>query len=142
MLNNDKLERELLETYKGSVEEHLQEISKDLIDLENHQSTEDREDLLSRLLEKCHTLKGTAGLFRQNDVARLAHDMEEVIEGIQQNRIESSPALIDLFLESVDVIARAVRSRLAGEYLDGQVVEVLCQRLGNAVGESKLRKAR
>lgn len=61
-------------------------------------------ELLGRLFRAVHTLKGNAAMFGADDVERLTHDLETVLDRAREGRLAADGALIDLVLETRDLV--------------------------------------
>ena len=85
--------------------------------LELERNGEDQE-LLSSVFREAHTLKGAAAVVGLADVLRVAHAMEEVLEGLRRGD-PATPAAVDALLGAVDGMREMVPAVLAGEERTG-----------------------
>ena len=69
-----------------------------------------RRELSARIFRRIHTLKGSAGSLGLNSVSQIAHDFEDVLDGVRLGRIEITDSVLDAFEDAVDAIARALQS--------------------------------
>ena len=92
-------------------EGRLATLSELLLELERN--GEDQE-LLSSVFREAHTLKGAAAVVGLADVLRVAHAMEEVLEGLRRGD-PATPAAVDALLGAVDGMREMVPAVLAGE---------------------------
>lgn len=79
--------------------EHLQALNKNLLDLEKN--PEDLQ-IVNEIFRSAHTLKGMAATMGFEDLASLTHQMENVLDGIRNEKIEANTQLMDVVFESVD----------------------------------------
>ena len=98
--------------FAAEAREHLAEMSRALIALE--EAPEDRESLDS-IFRSVHTIKGMAGAMGYDVASHLAHNIESVLDELRGERREANPDLIDLLLESTDLLDNAVESTVAGQ---------------------------
>ena len=70
----------------------------------------ERRELSARIFRRVHTLKGSAGSFGLNGVSQIAHQFEDVLDGVRLGRIELTDAVLDAFEDGTDAIARALES--------------------------------
>jgi two-component system chemotaxis sensor kinase CheA len=98
--------------FAAEAREHLAEMSRALIALE--EAPDDRESLDS-IFRSVHTIKGMAGAMGYDEATRLAHNIESVLDELRGERREVNPDLIDLLLESTDLLDNAVESTVAGQ---------------------------
>src|SRR5712664_490685 len=66
-----------------------------------------RRELAARIFRRVHTLKGSAGSLGQN-VSRVAHEFEGVLDGVRLGRIEITDDVLDAFEDASGAIARAL----------------------------------
>lgn len=79
--------------------EHLQALNTNLLDLEkNPQDLK----IVNEIFRSAHTLKGMAATMGYEDLASLTHQMENVLDGIRNEKIETTTKLMDVVFESVD----------------------------------------
>jgi two-component system chemotaxis sensor kinase CheA len=71
--------------------------------------------LLSSVFREAHTLKGAAAVVGLDDVLRVAHAMEEVLDGLRGGAATTTPAVVDALLGAVDGIREMVPAVLAGD---------------------------
>jgi len=97
--------------FAAEAREHLAEMSRALVALE--EAPGERESL-DAIFRSVHTIKGMAGAMGYNAAARLAHNIESVLDELRVGRREVSPELIDLLLQSTDVLDAVVEATVAG----------------------------
>ena len=98
--------------FAEEAEGRLATLSELLLELERN--GDDRE-LLSSVFREAHTLKGAAAVVGLADVQRVAHAMEEVLEGLRRGDGVAAPALVDALLAAVDGMREMVPAVLAGD---------------------------
>jgi two-component system chemotaxis sensor kinase CheA len=97
--------------FAEEAEGRLATLSELLLELER--SGGDQE-LLSSVFREAHTLKGAAAVVGLADVLRVAHAMEEVLEGLRRGD-RATPATVDALLGAVDGMREMVPAVLAGD---------------------------
>jgi len=97
--------------FAEEAEGRLATLSELLLELERN--GEDQE-LLSSVFREAHTLKGSAAVVGLADVLRVAHAMEEVLEGLRRGD-PATPATVDALLGAVDGMREMVPAVLAGD---------------------------
>jgi chemosensory pili system protein ChpA (sensor histidine kinase/response regulator) len=95
---------EVLEFFIPEVEEHLQTITDCLLALEANSNEED----IHRLFRAMHTIKGSAAQVGSQRIASIAHRAEELVGRLRDGELKPSATIIDLCLESVDVIKKTI----------------------------------
>ncbi len=101
---DDAIPAEVLEFFVPEVEEHLQAITDCLLALEANPNTED----IHRLFRAMHTIKGSAAQVGWQRIATIAHRAEDLIGRLRDGELKPSVTIIDLCLESVDVLKRVI----------------------------------
>jgi chemotaxis protein histidine kinase CheA/CheY-like chemotaxis protein len=95
---------EVLEFFIPEVEEHLQTITDSLLALEARPNEED----INRIFRAIHTIKGSAAQVGWQRIATIAHRAEDVMGRLRDGELKPSATIIDLCLETVDVIKRLI----------------------------------
>jgi chemosensory pili system protein ChpA (sensor histidine kinase/response regulator) len=103
--SDDEVPDEILEFFQPEAEEHLQIVSDCLLSLEGNSNPEE----INRLFRAIHTVKGSAAQVGLRRLGSIAHRVEDLIGRLRDGEIEPSPALVDICLESVDVLRKTLR---------------------------------
>ena len=108
---DDEVPGEILEFFQPEAEEHLQIVSDCLISLEGNNNPEE----INKLFRAIHTVKGSAAQVGLKRLGGIAHRVEDLIGRLRDGEMEPSPAVIDLCLESVDVLKKTLHRQWADE---------------------------
>ncbi len=103
--SDDEVPDEILEFFQPEAEEHLQVVGDCLLSLEGNNNPEE----INRLFRAIHTVKGSAAQVGLRRLGAIAHRVEDLIGRLRDGEIQPSPALVDLCLESVDVLRKTLR---------------------------------
>ena len=109
--SDDEVPDEILEFFQPEAEEHLQIVSDCLISLEGNNNPEE----INKLFRAIHTVKGSAAQVGLKRLGGIAHRVEDLIGRLRDGEIEPSPAVVDLCLESVDVLKKTLHKQWADE---------------------------
>ncbi len=101
---DDEVPDEILEFFQPEAEEHLQVVSDCLLSLEGNNNPEE----INRLFRAIHTVKGSAAQVGLRRLGAMAHRVEDLIGRMRDGEIQPSPAVVDLCLESVDVLKKTL----------------------------------
>ncbi len=105
-LNISKEELTNLVDFLNESEEHLNGIEERILKLEASKELE----LVNSIFRPIHTIKGTSSFFGLKDITAFSHEVETLLDDIRKGRISDiSGAIIDVLLESVDVISRMLK---------------------------------
>src|SRR5882724_6582466 len=108
---DDEVPDEILEFFQPEAEEHLQIVSDCLISLEGNNNPEE----INKLFRAIHTVKGSAAQVGLKRLGAIAHRVEDLIGRLRDGEIEPSPAIVDICLESVDVLKKTLHRQWADE---------------------------
>jgi len=108
---DDEVPDEILEFFQPEAEEHLQVVSDCLLSLEGNNNPEE----INRLFRAIHTVKGSAAQVGLRRLGAIAHRVEDLIGRMRDSEIQPSPAVVDLCLESVDVLKKTLHRDWADE---------------------------
>ncbi|GAC1620817.1 MAG: hybrid sensor histidine kinase/response regulator [Candidatus Acidiferrum sp.] len=109
--SDDEVSDEILEFFQPEAEEHLQIVGDCLLSLEGNNNPEE----INRLFRAIHTVKGSAAQVGLRRLGAIAHRIEDLIGRLRDKEIQPSPAVIDLCLESVDVLKKTLHRAWASE---------------------------
>jgi chemosensory pili system protein ChpA (sensor histidine kinase/response regulator) len=101
---DDEIPAEVLEFFVPEVEEHLQTITDCLLALEANPNEED----IHRLFRSMHTIKGSAAQVGWQRISTIAHRAEDLVGRLRDGELKPSATIIDLCLESVDVLKKLI----------------------------------
>jgi chemosensory pili system protein ChpA (sensor histidine kinase/response regulator) len=99
-----ELPAEVLEFFIPEVEEHLQTVTDCLLALEANPNEED----IHRLFRSIHTIKGSAAQVGARRISTIAHRAEDLVGRLRDGELKPSATIIDLCLESVDVLKKLI----------------------------------
>ncbi len=100
-----------LEVFIEESKEHLQSCNDHLLELEKN--PEDM-NIINEIFRSAHTLKGMAATMGFDDLAKLTHQMENVLDGIRHHAISVTPELLDIVFSAVDDLEAMVQSIASG----------------------------
>jgi len=96
----------------SEAEEILERMRLDLADLADGQASgvEVDPELVNRLFRSAHSLKGLAGLFGFEPVHDLAHQLEDVLDGLRLGRVSLGPVVVELIEHTVTLFASMLQN--------------------------------
>lgn len=100
-----------LEVFIEESKEHLQACNEQLLELEKNP-----QDLtiINEIFRSAHTLKGMSATMGYEDLASLTHQMENVLDAIRNNRLTTTPEILDVIFMAVDHLEDMVQSIASG----------------------------
>jgi chemosensory pili system protein ChpA (sensor histidine kinase/response regulator) len=100
-------------------------VSDCLISLEGNNNPEE----INKLFRAIHTVKGSAAQVGLRRLGAIAHRVEDLIGRLRDGEIEPSPAVVDLCLESVDVLKKTLHRQWEDDAEMRTVVDSLLGRI-------------
>jgi two-component system, chemotaxis family, sensor kinase CheA len=86
--------------------ENLESIEVNLVDLEQDPKNS---ETINAIFRPFHTVKGVSGFLNLKKINRLAHATENLLDSARQGEYKINDAIVDVILESVDVLKQLVR---------------------------------
>ncbi|MCR5788301.1 MAG: chemotaxis protein CheA [Lachnospiraceae bacterium] len=90
-----------LEIFLDETTEHLQNLSDQLMILENEP---ENEDTINEIFRAAHSLKGMAGTMGYKRMQNVTHDMENVFTEIRNGKMKVTSRLIDVLFQALDAL--------------------------------------
>jgi two-component system, chemotaxis family, sensor kinase CheA len=102
--------RRFLDLYVSEAQEHVRLLHRSLLRVES-----DTDGVaLGEAFRAAHTLKSLSAAMGFDDVARLAHELEDRLDGVRPRSGPAEGAVVDDLLAGADAIDRAIEAALAG----------------------------
>jgi len=117
--------QEILEFFVPEAEEHLQIVQDCLLALESASDPE----TIHRLFRAMHTVKGSAAQVGLQRISRVAHSAEDLVGRMRDGELKPTQKVIDLCLESVDVLKKFIYGQWPDEVTLQKTVKSLFARL-------------
>jgi len=94
-----------LDVFIEESKEHLQTLNESLLNIEK-----DPENLgeINAIFRAAHTLKGMSATMGFNRMSQLTHAMEDVLDGIRNNKLRAGEAIIDLLFKCLDALEKSI----------------------------------
>ncbi len=92
---------EIIDEFISESEDMIERIDRELVVLEKEPSNP---DLLNSIFRAMHTIKGTSSFLGLTKITDFTHVVENVLSKLRNSEISLSAELIDIILESVDIV--------------------------------------
>ena len=122
---------EVLEFFIPEAEEHLQAVTECLLALEGNPNADD----INRLFRSMHTVKGSAAQVGLHRLSAVAHRVEDLIGRLRDGVLQPSPEIVDLFLQSVDVLKNFLHRQWPSDAEMAATVDPLLARISELAPE-------
>jgi two-component system, chemotaxis family, sensor kinase CheA len=93
------------ETFKEEAQELLISLEGDLLELERDPKNA---GVIASIFRTMHTIKGSSAMFGFDEIAEFTHDIENVFDQVRNGAIQVDQHLIDITLESRDLIREMI----------------------------------
>lgn len=115
----------MMEMFVFETNQNLEQLEQILIQSEKNGSFS--ADEINDIFRIMHTLKGSAAMMVINEVAALAHAMEDIFFYLRENKPEhvDCSSLVDMILNAADFIKKEIDKLDAGEKADGAAAELI-----------------
>ncbi len=128
MMNQQDID-ELTEVFVEESQEIVENLDKDVLELEKYVGTPDlNKELLNNIFRYVHTLKGNSGLAGADKLRDLAHKMESLLDKLRKEKMSLTAVMVDIFFEGIDKIKSILQEVISGED-QGVEVEDLIEQL-------------
>src|SRR5256885_1644033 len=106
-LDEDKLQKRLLATFREELAEHVGALNEGLLALEKAPDEAARADLLKSLFRAAHSLKGAARSVGLRPIEAMCHHLEESLRAVQKGLLPLEADLFQLLYGAADALADA-----------------------------------
>ncbi len=132
---NDK---ELLDTFKTEVFEHIESLENNIIDLNKNS---DDSDLINEIFRSFHTIKGSAHYLNLTDMVNVTHNTENLVDLLRKKEIKISEDITDLLLEALDLIKVFMENFSGRESRDvSDIIEIFFTKLRKYLPNLKIEQ--
>ncbi len=115
-LSRDEL-KEMMSIFKVESEEHLKNLNKGLLKLEEDPSSK---DMLEELFRTAHSVKGAARMMGFSKIENVSHKIEDIFGLLRRGQMEFTGSDFDVVYEGVDVISQIIE-RISSEGTDDSI---------------------
>jgi two-component system chemotaxis sensor kinase CheA len=92
---------DLVRDFVMEAREHLDRSDVQLLNLEKDPANA---DAINEVFRSFHTIKGLAGFLELNEIRTVAHEAENLLDLVRQNKLRFSPAIADIVLGATDFL--------------------------------------
>ncbi len=117
--------RLLQETFNNELDDQCQILSEGLLQLEKGAQEKQYGELLNTMFRAAHTIKGAARGMDVSDVGTLAHRLESLFGVLRSGELDLAEGMIDLCLETLDGMRRALDAYNANQAVDFDLQNLL-----------------
>lgn len=106
------MSNQAIDDFLAESEELLEKLNQDLAELgDNSASGQGNPDLLNGIFRDAHSIKGLAGMFGFDDVAELAHHLENLLDNLRMGKVSLSETLLDCLFDTLEGVSGLIRGK-------------------------------
>lgn len=117
----DPANQELLQDFFVEAELQVELLEQNILVLEKDSGNA---DAIDEIFRAAHTLKGASATVQMDELTQFTHLVEDVFDSIRDGKSFVDEILVDLLLNSVDIIKAMLEARSEGSVYDGDVSEL------------------
>ncbi len=117
----DPNNEELLKDFYIEAELQVESLEQNILVLEN---SPDNKDAVDEIFRAAHTLKGAAATVQMNELSSFTHLVEDVLDEIRSGNVHVDGSIIDVLLESIDVVKAMLEARSEGAVYEEDISEI------------------
>jgi len=123
MAQDDPDLQELIGDFVNESREHLASVEADLLGLEGGAADGTGEEPIHRVFRAVHSVKGVAGFLGLDNINRLAHALESVLDQVRKGHLTISGSLVSELLSATDLLRELIDKVMASNEIpiDAQV---------------------
>ncbi|XZE52644.1 Hpt domain-containing protein [Planctomycetaceae bacterium SH139] len=128
---SEMVDPELLAEFVSEAVQGLQDVEQDLLSLEGAETIDS--ELVNRVFRAVHTIKGNAGYMGLENLVRVAHRAEALLDGLRDGSRQPSPEVTDAVLAAIDALNAMLAEADLGQSFDASTA---LAKLAHALGEA------
>lgn len=106
------------QTHLATLNENLLALDEYVQSLQEGQSSDVDEDRLNEMFRAAHSLKGLSAMLSLDDINRLTHRTENVLDAARRHQLEVTQEVVDVILQSVDHLTAMIQCLKDGQAID------------------------
>ncbi|TVM00681.1 MAG: chemotaxis protein CheA [Candidatus Brocadia sp. WS118] len=94
---------EIVKEFLVESNDHLDDVESKILELENNPKDV---DLINSIFRPIHSMKGSAGFLGLQDIGKVSHELETLLDEARKVKIIITPKIIEVLYEGVDVLKK------------------------------------
>lgn len=131
-INNE----ELLKDFFSEAEQQVEQLESNILIIENDPTNH---DAIDEIFRAAHTLKGGSATVEMMELSGFTHKVEDLLDELRSGNVSVSGDIVDVLLDSIDVIKAMLESRTNGE-IYSQDVSDLVSRIESFIPAKQAKK--
>lgn len=126
---SDDMNNEMIQEFLIEADEHISSLEQNLLAIESDPAIAD--DVINEIFRSAHTIKGMSGMMSFNNLNRLTHKMENVLDKLRNRTLLPNSYIIDVLFACLDTIIAMIASIRDAGSEEGIQISGLVTKLGN-----------
>ena len=123
----DSENEELLEIFFEEAQNLVDTLEENIMSLEDDPNNA---ETIDEIFRAAHTFKGSSASVDMMELSEFTHVVEDVFDAIRDNKLKICNNLVDLLLNSLDVVKGMLDARLSGNIYSEDVSELKSKLMG------------
>ncbi|MBQ9495559.1 MAG: chemotaxis protein CheA [Treponema sp.] len=132
----DPNNEELLKDFFAEAEQQVDNLESNVLVIENDPNNH---EAIDEIFRAAHTLKGGSATVEMNEISTFTHTVEDMLDEIRSDRLKVTEPVIDMLLNSIDVIKAMLDARANGSVY-GENIEALVAKLHSYISQGDAPK--
>jgi two-component system chemotaxis sensor kinase CheA len=108
----------------------VENLNRDILQLDDNIKRKKKDpDLINNIFRSAHSLKGISGMFGVKKMADVAHDLENLLDGLRMGKVTISPDVIDVLFDAVEVFNQLIAEAGGGTKVSKRVLSTLMKQI-------------
>ena len=118
----DPNNEELLKDFFAEAEQQVDNLESNVLVIENDPTNR---EAIDEIFRAAHTLKGGAATVEMDEIASFTHSVEDMLDEIRSDRLKVTEPVIDVLLNSIDVIKAMLEARTNGSVYSKNIDDLI-----------------
>ncbi|MCK9169826.1 MAG: Hpt domain-containing protein, partial [Treponema sp.] len=118
----DPNNEELLKDFFAEAEQQVDNLESNVLVIENDPTNH---EAIDEIFRAAHTLKGGSATVEMNEISTFTHTVEDMLDEIRSDRLKVTEPVIEVLLNSIDVIKAMLEARSSGSIYQKNIDELM-----------------
>lgn len=118
----DPNNEELLKDFFAEAEQQVEQLESNILVIENDPTNH---EAIDEIFRAAHTLKGGSATVEMMELSHFTHTVEDVLDEIRSDRLKVDEDVVDLLLNSIDVIKAMLEARQNGSVYEENIDDIV-----------------
>ena len=134
----DPNNEELLKDFFAEAEQQVEQLESNILVIENDPTNH---EAIDEIFRAAHTLKGGSATVEMMELSHFTHTVEDVLDEIRSDRLKVDEDVVDLLLNSIDVIKAMLEARQNGSVYE-ENIDVIVNKLHSYIPTKEDKKSK